>query len=108
MIILLDECVPGGIRNSLPDHFCRTVSRAGLRGLKNGELLAKSEESGYEVLLTVDKGIAYQQSVTGRKISVLVIRAKSNKLDDLLPHIPACLSALAKIQSGQVIQVGDV
>lgn len=106
MIILLDECVPSGIRGSLSGHFCRTVSRAGFRGLKNGELLAKAELFGYQVLLTVDRGTAYQQSVTGRQISILIIRAKSNKQEDLLPYIPACLSALARIQPGQVIQVG--
>lgn len=107
MIVLLDECVPGGIRSKLSGHLCRTVTRAGFRGMKNGELLAMAEHAGYEVLLTVDRGIAYQQSMTGRKISALVIHAKSNKQDDLLPHIPACLEALTIIQPGQVVKIGE-
>ena len=79
MKILLDECLPLDFRHSFPDHDAHTVEWAGLKGMKNGELLHAAELAGYEVLLTVDQGIAHQQSLVGRKISIVSIRAKTNR-----------------------------
>jgi hypothetical protein len=58
------------------------------------------------VLVTSDQHMKYQQNLSGRKISILVMRAKSNRLPHLLPLLPACLGALEQIQPGQVTEVG--
>lgn len=61
MKLLLDECVPRKFRDVLSGHDCRTVPEEGLAGKKNGELLALAEKSGFEVFLTLDRGLEYQQ-----------------------------------------------
>ena len=106
MKILLDECLPKDLRKHLVGHQCKTVPQAGLAGRANGELLALAESSGWQVLLTVDQGIIYQQSLAGRTISLIVIHAKSNRLVDLLPHVPAIVASLQSIKAGQVMRIG--
>lgn len=102
MKVLLDECLPRDLRKHLGEHECQTVPQAHLAGLANGQLLTLAEQSGWQVFLTVDRGIPYQQNLAGKAISIIVIRAKSNRLPDLLPHIPAILSAVSTIKPGQV------
>ena len=105
MRILIDECLPRKVKFSLTGHECVTVREAGLSGRENGELLHLAERK-FDVLLTVDKGIRYQQNLSGRSIAVLLIRAKSNDIDDILPHVPACLKALESMKHGDVVTVG--
>ena len=101
---LLNECVFAKLGKHLSSHDCTTVTRAGLSGYENGELLRKAEELGFDVLLTVDQNLPYQQRIEGRRIAVLILIAASNQIQDLLPIIPASLEALKNIQTGQVIR----
>src|SRR5579859_2732596 len=105
MRILIDECIDERFRSSLPGHDCQTARYAGLAGLNNGELLKAAETANFDVFLTVDQGIEYQQNLTARKIAILILRAKSNRLKDLLPLAPACLARVASIQSGQIARI---
>jgi predicted nuclease of predicted toxin-antitoxin system len=59
--ILLDECLPLDLRYSFPNHEAHTVQWAGLKGLKNGDLLTAADSGSYDVLVTLDKGIPHQQ-----------------------------------------------
>jgi hypothetical protein len=106
MRLLLDECVPRKLKNHLPGIECRTVPEAGLAGKKNGELLSLAEGAGFQALLTIDQGIEFEQNLRHRTIGVVVIRVQSSRLDDLLPHAPAILSAVSSIQPGQFVKVG--
>jgi hypothetical protein len=74
-------------------YDCFTVPEVGWAGRKNGELLALAEKQ-FDVLITVDKNIRHQQNLTSRNLAVLVIRARSGEIDDLLVHVPACIAAL--------------
>ena len=94
MRILLDECIPRKLKNNFGEHGCQTVPEAGLAGKKNGELLALAERLDFEVLVTMDKGIEYEQNLRERNIAVVVLRVRSNRLVDLLPHMRACLERL--------------
>jgi hypothetical protein len=107
MKILLDECVPKPIKYSLSveGHECSTVPEAGFSGRTNGELLTLAE-SQFEVFVTLDKGLQFQQNLSRNRIAILLIRAKSSRAEDILPHIPACLLALHSIKPGQFIQIG--
>jgi predicted nuclease of predicted toxin-antitoxin system len=107
MRILIDECVPRKFKLDLSvgGHECLTVPEAGFAGRKNGELLELAEHS-FEVFLTLDKGVRYQQNMTGRKIAILVVRAKSNRLADVRPHAEKCLLALQNIRPGQIVELG--
>ena len=108
MRVLLDECVPVGLSPILRErgYQCDTVRVAGYGSKTNGELLALAEDK-WDVLLTVDKNIRHQQNVSGRKIAILILRVKSNRLPDVLKHLPVCLQALQGIQRGQIIEVGE-
>jgi predicted nuclease of predicted toxin-antitoxin system len=103
MKILLDECLPLDFRHHLPGHEVHTAEWAGFKSLKNGELLQQAEDAGYDVFLTIDQGIPHQQNLTQRRISILVIRARTNQIEDLLPLLGVILSKLKEIQPGQIV-----
>ena len=105
MKILLDECLPVDFRRSFPAHEVHTAQWAGLKGKKNGELLRAAAAAGYDVLLTVDQGMPRQQSAHESNLSVVLIRSRTNQLEDLLPLAPAILRALESIQPGQIVSV---
>jgi predicted nuclease of predicted toxin-antitoxin system len=103
--ILIDECVDQRLRFLFSGHDCETAAYAKLSGLKNGALLAAAEAAGFEVIITTDQEIPYQQNLTFRKISIVVLCAPTNRLADLRPLIPAATEALDSIKLGQVIRV---
>lgn len=86
--------------------MCRTVAECGWAGKKNGELLSLAELQ-FDVLLTLDKNIPYQQDLQLGRIAILIVRARSNRIQDLLLVIPDCLVALQNIAPGQVVRAGN-
>ncbi len=72
MLILFDHVTPRGIARFLPGHSVTTAKERGWDTLSNGELLAEAERAGFEVFLTADKNIRYQQNLAGRKVSIVV------------------------------------
>jgi|SRR5579863_7213255 predicted nuclease of predicted toxin-antitoxin system len=107
MRVLIDECLPRRLKNHLSDHDCRTVPEAGLAGKRNGELLSLAEQQEYEIFVTMDKGMEYQQNLRGRGLAVIILRAKSNQLADLLPYVSDCLERMKSIKPGEVVRVGS-
>jgi len=105
MRILIDECIDERFRNSLSGQDCQTARYAGLAGLKNGDLLTAAETKKFDVFLTVDKGIEYQQNLAGRNIAIIIFRTKSNRLKDLLAHLSVCLAHIESIQPGQIVRI---
>jgi predicted nuclease of predicted toxin-antitoxin system len=105
MRLLLDECVPKRLRRELSGHDVRTVQEAGWAGVKNGALL-RAAEANFDALLTVDQGVAHQQNLTGLRISVVIMVAASNDIDDLRPLVSAVLQTLDSLQPGQIERVG--
>lgn len=103
MKILLDECLPVDFRHQLPGYEVHSAEWAGFKGMNNGKLLREVESAGYDVFLTTDQGIPHQQNLAQRKISILVIRTRTNQIEDLLPIVGAILSKLSGIQPGQII-----
>jgi len=106
MKILLDECIPRKFKNSLADHECLTVPEAGLAGKKNGELLSIAEHQEYTIFLTMDKGVEYEQNLKHRGIAIMILRAKSNRVVDLLPLVPDRLRQMGSIRAGQIVRIG--
>ena len=97
MRILLDECLPLDFRHSFPNHDAHTVQWAGLKGKRNGELLRAAEVACYDVLLTVDHGIPHQQPPGWGKLSIILVRSRTNQIEDLLPLVDAIMQALETI-----------
>src|ERR1039457_2467581 len=94
MKILLDECIPPKLKFSLRDNECQTVPESGFAGKKNGTLLGLAENAGFEVFVTMDKGLEYGKTLGGGSIAILILRAKSNPPADLLPLVPALLRSM--------------
>ena len=106
MKLLLDECIPRKLKNSFSSHDCQTVSEAGWAGKKNGEPLSLAEKFAFEVFLTLDRGIEYEQNLESRRIAVVLIRTRSNRLVDLLSLVPEILRVVETLQPGQLAKVG--
>jgi predicted nuclease of predicted toxin-antitoxin system len=77
MKLLLDECTPKRLRLDFPGHEVHTVEQAGLKGLKNGTLL-RAASNEFDVLITVDKNIPFQQRITTHSIAILILVARSS------------------------------
>jgi predicted nuclease of predicted toxin-antitoxin system len=107
MKILLDECLPRRLKDRFASHDCQTVPEALLGGKKNGELLAIAERQGFEIFLTMDKGLEYEQNLADRRIAVMILRAKSNRLADLVPLVEACLTLMRSLKQGQIVRIGE-
>ena len=105
MRVLLDECLPRGLKKHLREHEVKTVPEAGWAGRKNGELLRLARGS-VDVFVTIDSNLVYQQTVGALSFGVVVLVARSNRLGDLLPLVPDLLTAVISVEPGQVLRVG--
>jgi hypothetical protein len=90
--ILLDENLPHKLRRALGERDVTTVDYMGWNGLKNGQLLRQAEESGIDVLVTGDRTLQYEQSITGRRIAVVVLSAQ--KWPTIRDHMPLIEKAI--------------
>lgn len=103
--MLLDENLPrklvGGLAGGVE---ATTIAKAGWRGKKNGELLRLAEKE-FDAFVTTDKGIPHQQNVSGLDLAVVVLRARSNALEDLEPLMDDLRAALVDATPGTVVRV---
>jgi hypothetical protein len=96
--ILLDENLPHELRHFLPRHDVFTTAYMGWAGVKNGELLRRAAAEGFDVLITSDRGMEYEQNLGALAVAVLQLRAASTKMMDLLPLVPEMLEALRTLK----------
>ena len=104
MRILLDECIDRRFARELSRHEVRTVPEAGWAGKSNGDLLALAENS-FDVFVTVDRNLSFQQNVPKFSIAVVVLRAHSNRLAELRRLVPRLLEVLPVAERGDVTWV---
>ena len=103
MLILFDQATPVPLRPYLKGHTVRTAAEQGWDRLKNGDLLRVAEEAGFEMLLTTDKNMRYQQSLAGRKIAVLILGRQ--QWEQIRPHVQLIVDAVATAPSGSFTEV---
>ena len=96
MRILLDESAPGRLGPLLTGHSSVSVQRRGWASIKNGKLLALVAGE-FDVLLTADKGMEYQQNLETLPVAILIVLARSNRIEDLSLAVPSILAALAEL-----------
>lgn len=96
MRLLIDECIDRRFARELKGHYARTVPQMGWAAVTNGRLLALAERE-FDVFITVDRNLSFQQSLPRFHVAVLVLRARTNTLDDLKPLIPKILKALPEL-----------
>jgi predicted nuclease of predicted toxin-antitoxin system len=97
--VLLDECVDWRLARDIVGHEVKTARQMGWTTIKNGELLALAA-SHFDVFVTVDRNLSFQQNLASFSISVIIIRAKSNRLADLRPLTPQLLAAIKVGRAG--------
>ena len=94
MRVLLDEQLPRQLAQELRGHDVRTVQQQGWAGLGNGELLRRAAEARFEVFLTADRNLEFQQNLVRSSLRVIVLVAVSNALEDLLRLVPGVLRSI--------------
>jgi 5-methylthioribose kinase len=104
--ILLDECVDRRLARDLVGHSVSTVPKMGWAGIKNGVLLALAENE-FEAFVTVDRKISVEQDVKKFKISVILLRARTNRLEDIRPLAVELLEKLPRAAAGELTLIGE-
>ena len=105
MKLLLDECIDRRLARELPGHFVRTVPQMGWATIKNGRLLRLAEKE-FDVFVTVDRNLSFQQNLPKFDLAVAVLRARSNRLEDLKPLAAPLRATLPMLKPGKVIVIG--
>ena len=103
MRVLFDQATPLPIRAHLDQHVVSTAFAQGWDTLKNGELLTAAEQAGFDVLLTTDKNLRYQQNLTDRKISIVVLGVQ--QWPQLRPHVQRVVAVVNAAVSGSYVEI---
>nr|VFJ44702.1 MAG: hypothetical protein BECKFW1821A_GA0114235_10083 [Candidatus Kentron sp. FW]VFJ50426.1 MAG: hypothetical protein BECKFW1821B_GA0114236_10072 [Candidatus Kentron sp. FW] len=100
--ILLDECVDRKLAREISGHTVITVQKAGWTSFKNGNLL-RAAQANFDILITTDRKLAFQQNIANFDIAVIVLSTKTNHLPELLPLVPDLLEAIPVIEPGTAL-----
>lgn len=106
MRVLLDESLPRRLKGELPGHEVVTVVECGWAGTKNGKLLARAS-SRFDVFVTADQNLQYQQNLAALPLPVVVLVARDNRFETLKPLAPRLLDALTTLRPGALLHVGS-
>jgi hypothetical protein len=103
MRILFDQATPVPLRPYLAGHTVHTAAEEGWDRLRNGDLLNAAEEAGYDLLLTTDRNMQYQQNIEGRKIAVVILSRQ--QWPQLRPHVQLVVDAVKTVRQGSFAEV---
>jgi hypothetical protein len=103
--VLLDECVDWRFAREIVGHEVRSARQMNWTAIKNGELLALASEH-FDVFVTVDRNLSFQQNLAAYRIGVVVLQARSNRLADLKPLASSAITAIEQARPGAVVVVG--
>ena len=104
MKVFLDECVDWRLSRELSGHEVKSARDMGWTSIKNGELLALASQE-FDVFVTVDRNLSFQQNLTVLMIAVIVLHARTNRLTDLKPLVPKLLLAIDSAKPGPVTAI---
>jgi hypothetical protein len=103
--VLVDECVDWRLSRDIVGHDVKTARQMGWSTIRNGELLGPATKE-FDVFVTVDRNLSFQQNLPAFAIAVIVLRARSNRLSDLRPLVPELLASIPAAKPGTVTYVG--
>lgn len=106
MKILLDECIDRRLAKEFVGCDVKTVPQMGWAGIKNGQLLALAEAE-FDIFITVDRNLSFQQNLPQFNIAVVVLQVSSNRLADMKPVVPNVLAILAIVTKGKATVVSE-
>lgn len=98
MKILLDECVTKRLKKHLDSFEVSTVTELGLSGIRNGKLLAYCVENRFDILLTIDKNLMFQQNLLQYSVTIVVLNCITSKIEELLTFIPSFKLQIGELQ----------
>jgi predicted nuclease of predicted toxin-antitoxin system len=101
MKILLDECITKRLKNKLPEYKVNTVFEMGWSGLKNGNLMKVAVENSFEIFLTIDKNIEYQQNLKSYEIAVVILNTVNSKIEYLEELLPKFKQEINNFEKGK-------
>lgn len=104
MPVLLDENLPKNLKWRLEDVEVMTVAERGWNGIKNGKLLKRAEKE-FDVLMTIDRSIEFQQNLSEFNLIIFLLTAPNNDYDDLLPIVPKINKNFKQVHSDNVIRI---
>jgi hypothetical protein len=104
MKVLLDECVPRKLRREIANHEVQTVTESGWSGVKNGQLLSLAEVE-FDVFLTVDQNLLFQQNIQKFKIGIILMVARNNRFKTLLPLMSEVNAAIEEVKLGELVRI---
>jgi predicted nuclease of predicted toxin-antitoxin system len=106
MKLLLDENLPHRLRPLLVGHEVYTVTYMKWNGVENGDLLARAAKEGFEAIVTKDNGMPYEQNYMALPCALIVLRARSNALDDIKPLVSQILASLQSLTPRSIVRIG--
>ena len=102
MRVLIDECLNWRLGGALTGHFCTSVQRMGWSGIRNGELLEKMRQERFEVFITADRNLQFQQHLPAAAVAVVVLRVGSTRVADTLPLMTQVRERIESFKRGTV------
>ena len=107
MRVLIDECLNWRLGRALRGHFCTSVQRMGWSGIENGELLDKMRQERFDVFITGDRNLQFQQHLPAAGVAVVVLRAGSTRLVETLPLMKEVLEQIESLHPGTVTIISN-
>jgi hypothetical protein len=105
--LLLDECVDWRLSRDIAGHEVRSAGQMGWSAITNGELLKLASQHEFDVFVNTDRNLSFQQNLRTLPIAVIVLQAKTNRLQDLKPLVPELLNAVKSAGPGIVVMIGE-
>ena len=105
MRVFLDECLDWRLSRDIVGHDVKTARQMGWTTISNGELLDLAS-AHFDVFVTVDANMSFQQNLVSHRIAIVVLQAKTNRLADLRPLVPRMLAAFGLAKPGEVTRIG--
>lgn len=106
MKLLLDENLPHKLRLELDGHDVFTTTYMGWSGISNGELLGCAEREGFDALLTIDRGMEYEQNADNLACAVIILLVNSNQIEVIRPLLPEIQSTLRSLKPRTLVKIG--
>ncbi len=103
--LLLDECVPKRLARLIVGHEARTVSDMQWTSAPDRSLLRRASDEGFDAVITVDRSLAFQQRVSALPLTLIVLRARTNRYAELSPLLPKLLTVIEHLAPGTVVTV---
>jgi hypothetical protein len=107
MKVFLDECVDWRLSRDIIGHEVKTARQKGWTTIQNGELLILASRE-FDVFITVDRNLSFQQNLSALTIAVIVLRARTNRLGDLMPLVPELLAIMPSVKPGSVTIISEL